>query len=339
MSTFVEFSPETSSNKITRFVRLDNDFKLTVGVDTSGTVSYSYFNLTNIPSEHNHIPSPPDDILEFAQLVKDGTDESLTIRIKMFYNGSDDTLEPYQIPRAWTYGNPITATNYEPGVLLDNLTQNFSGGNGIVIWNTLGKDVTPPTVASNTATAPSFLRKYAYLGSLAERRDYLKGLILQQIEHPNMNQWLAEGLFGALDSGTSELDNRRHIQTLSYYPEMLTRAISIDSNLDNEQKFNLLEGMAKLSLGDIISQNNTTNNATIDLVKKISSSNGSGQTAAITTDRDSWTFIFIGDVHASSPHEYMRSSWDLSTTSSVVTITMVGSTTTITTTWQDWLRS
>ena len=328
MSTFIEFEPTNDSEKVSVFVRIDNDFAFTVVYREAGVLHTTYYNVQGIPDDYLYEPSPPDTNLVQAQLVKDGAGESLNVKIKMFYNASDDTLEPHEIPRAWVYGQFIDKDHYEPGTLLDTISQTFP----LVIWNRLTNTETAPV--ANSQTAVSFDRLYTRLGSLSERRLLLKNLVRGMIDNPNYLQWLAGGtLSGADDTDVNALLlHLQGFQTLSYYPEMLARAISVDANLNSERKFNLLFGMASLDLGEVMASS-----ATRLLADYVSSTAGNGATN--TTDRDQWTFMRIGQAAATSPFAYARSNYNMTAeTGGSRLITMNGSSS-IGTDWQAWLRS
>ena len=303
MSTFIEISPESSTNKITEYIRIDNDFQLTLGVSVDGTLAYHYFNFTGIPDDFTYRPDPADDNLEFAQLVKDGDAESLTIRIKVFYNAADDTLEQHQIPRAWTYGRPIDKDHYLPGELLDTLSQDFP----VIIWNTLEDGATQPVAhTANPATTLTFGRQFARLGTVAERRTYLKRKLLARVEDPMLpfimagtstnpivqsTTTLTRGESSSAPINFSVVDMKEHArrqQGFAYRLEMLARAVSIDSNLEDEAKFNLLDGEVSLENSDVFMRLQPSLNGDI----------------ANQAPRTGWRFRRFGSVAASAPFAY-----------------------------------
>lgn len=294
MSTFIEISPESSTTKITQYIRIDNDFSITIGVNTSGTLAYHYFKFTGIPDDYTYRPDPADDNLEYAQIVKDGADESLTIRIKVFYNAADDTLEPHEIPRAWTYGRPIDKDHYLPGELLETLNQTFP----VIIWNTLADGATQPVAhTANPATALTFDRRYARLGTVAERRVYLKRGLRGIIEDPMLPFIMAGTSANPIVAKSTQttvreiIDDREHArrqQGFTFRLEMLVRAISVDANLNTEAKFNLLNGEIELDSRNVFMRQATTLNADI----------------ANQMPRSGWRFRPFGSVASSSPFAY-----------------------------------
>ena len=384
MATFVEFNPQSGtdnpSNLVTRLVRLDNDFKLTLGIDTAGTMAYHYFSFSGIPDEYNYVPSQAEitansalSNIDFVQLVKDGTDESLTIRVKMFYNASDNTLEDHEIPQPWTYGQLINKDNYKPGTLLDTLTQDFSGNKTVTIWNTLAQGVTPPT-NPDTATAPTVFsnRLFARLGDVDTRREYLKSKIQGIIEDP-MLPFIMSGAsrppivtqtdsinvsirvqvpsttisIPSTDAGDAfpgynqtipafdqtypynqtiiqQLEHSRRLQSFAFWLEMLTRAISVDTNLQSELIFNLLDGDSGLDSSDFFSYINANLGALINN----------------NAPRTGWSFQGLGTVMSTTPFTYTkptRPSWASTAQAAVHIGSRVPSA--VTDNWLSWLRS
>ena len=367
MATFVEFNPQSGtdnpSNLVTRLVRLDNDFKLTLGIDTAGTMAYHYFSFSGIPDEYNYVPSQAEitanaalSNIDFVQLVKDGTDESVTIRVKMFWNASDQTLEAHEKPQAWTYGQLINKDNYQPGTLLDTLTQDFSGNKTVTIWNTLAQGVTPPT-NPDTATAPTVFsnRLFTRLGDVNTRRDHLKNKIQGIIEDPmlpfimsgssrppivaqtdNINISIrinipAADPFGGFDQTypytqtiTQQLEHPRRLQAFSFWLEMLTRAVSVDTNLQSESIFNLLDGDTGLDPSDFFGYINANLGALI----------------YNNSPRTGWNFQALGTVSSVSPFTYTkptRPTWSGTHQPAVHIGSRVPSA--VTDNWLSWLRS
>ena len=337
MSTFIEITPVESTTKISQYVRIDNDFEITVGVNTGGTLAYSYYDFSGIPSDYVYRPDPADDNVEFVQIVKDqlaGTAiESLTIRIKMFYNASDDTLEPHEIPRAWTYGRPIDKDHYQPGVFIDTLSQTFP----IEIWDTRADGATQPVAhTANPATAPTFGRLYARLGTVAARRDDLKTKLRGIVDDPMLPFIVMGSSLNPIVSRTSTvsttsptlLDDREHakrMQGFAFRTEMLARAISVDANLNTEAKFNLLNGEIGLPSANVFMRLSNTLNADI----------------ANQMPRAGWRFRPFGSVASIAPFTYTApthpTAWPTTHDSSIDVGSGVASE--ITEDWIGWLRS
>lgn len=314
MASFIEFTPVAHATKVTRLVRIDNDFKVTVSVDDDGTLSHHYFNFTGIPDEFTYRPDPPDANLLEARLAKDGTDEDLVTRINMFYNATDNALEAWQIPQPWIYGEPITKDAYLPGKLPELVSQSFP----LVIWNTLKDTQTAP--GANTASALTFERRYTQLATVAERRAYLKSALHTKIFHPAMPLWLM---------GAGEV---AHQQAFSHWLEMLVRAIALDANLQTEARFNLLDGDIGLDC--------------YELAYKINNTGITSTGAPLeSTTRSNWTqYVRLGSVATRSPYAYTPpsgASWTGSSTG-VAGLTLSGLPSRLTENngrgWIDWLQ-
>ena len=327
MASFIEITPLAHATKVTRLVRIDNDFKVTVSVDDDGTLSHHYFNFTGIPDEFTYRPDPPDANLLEARLAKDGTDEDLVTRINMFYNATDNALEAWQIPQPWIYGEPITKDAYLPGKLPELVSQSFP----LVIWNTLKDTQTAP--GANTASALTFERRYAQLSTIAERRTFLKNQI-HTLATDEMLPLLAmgSGIPVLAFESTREFPVEyvypfaRRMQSYMYWLEMLTRAISVDTNLGTEAKFNLLAGESGLKITDIVPRLPLTLAAAI------------APQAAYTQ----WRFQRFGSVGSNTPWPYTAPSTDPGTWVAVRDTAMeIGASVpaAVTENWFHWLRS
>ena len=297
MGTYIEFEPTSHATKVTRLVRIDNDFRITLAVDDNGTLTEHFFNFQAIPDEYLFKPSPPDDNLMFAQLAKEGAAESLVVRIRMFFNAEDDTLEPYHIPRAWSYSSPIDKNNYLPTATLpETVNQVFP----IVIWNTLKPSQTLP--GANTAMAPTFDRLFTRLSTLTERRNHLKQPLLTKLFSRAMPFWM----MGAGEAA--------HQQAFAHWIEMLVRALAIDANLATEARFNLLHGEIGLDFYEFAYK---VSNAGI--------TDTGGALASMT--RTEWTgYVRFGAVASSTPYAYTPPSGNTWTgsTSNVAGLTLTG---------------
>ena len=300
MSSFAEFEPVPHATKLTPFVRIDNDFSFTIVINDNGTLTTHYYNLQGMPDEFNYKPNPPDDVLVEARLAKDGTDESMVFRVNMFFNDNDDTLEDWEIPHAWIYNSAVDKDNYLPAELPATVNQVFP----IVIWNQLTSQQTAP--GANTVSATTFDSTYTTLGNVTERRKYLKHKLRGKTDDP-MLPFIAMGSSvnpivakeTTLSQNTQQrrqveftvTDDREHarrMQGFAFRLEMLTRAISVDSNLSTEGKFNLLVGEVDLDNADIFRKMSLSLNGDI----------------ADQQPRSGWTFRKFGSVASSSPFKY-----------------------------------
>ena len=331
MSSFVQIDPMPHASWVTRVVRLDGDFTLSVAVDKGGTVSYNYYNVQGIPDDYTYKPDPVDENLEEAVISKEGTNESVVFRVKVYYNASDETLEDHQIPRAWTYGATIDKDNYLPGSLPDSISQTFP----VTIWNTLKPGQNPPS--TNTASAISFDTLYDRLGSAAARKRDLANKVIGIINNPDL-EWLLDGGMMPAISGqrtstqeviTITFDRSQRVQGFWFWLETIARAISLDSNLEGtngERNFNLLDGELSLDL--------------LQLIGKIPTSLP-GDIANVMP-RTGWHFRKFGDVASSSPYAYTVPSYNVSIMPTTQDATIdIGSSvpSEVTTNWRAWLRS
>lgn len=313
MSTAVQFIPEASETKITQFVRLDNDFQMTIGINTSGIITYHFYNVQGIQDDYTYRPADSlnEENLVQAQLAKDQGNEALTFTINMFYNNKDDSLQPYQRPQPWIYSSEVTEANYMSRVLPSSISHSFP----VTIWDTLPNSE-DPTTQTNNATVPSSItnRLYARLGSTARRREYLKQKLRTVAEDRRIPFILAGNYFGPISASSISIDETgsetkvviqqkefgRQNQMFSYRLEMLTRAIAygvqddgteqdpIVSNFETEDNFNLLDGEIGLDSKEVFM-------------------NGQREFALFVAgimSRPGWTFYRFGSVAASSPFAY-----------------------------------
>lgn len=314
MSTFIEFEPINDSEKVSVYVRIDNDFAFTVVYREAGVLHTTYYNVQGIPDDYLYEPDPPDENLVQAQLVKDGAGESLIVKIKMFYNASDNTLEPHEIPRAWVYGEEINKDHYLPGTLVESISQSFPD----VIWSRLTPSETEPV--ANSQAAVRFDRRYDRLGTLSERRTILKHRLRDIVFSNSMPMWM----IGAFDIN--------HQQSFGHWLEMMARTISIDGNFDSEAKFNLLYGDLHLD--------------PYELASKMSNTGIIGSSGALNSNtRSAWTgYVRFGSVASGSPFTYTAptgTTWTGST-SNVAGLTLTGVPSVISENngrgWLEWLR-
>ena len=337
MSTFIEVRRVVHASEKTTAIRLDDDLKVTVRTEKAGTETDHQVNFTGIKEGVQIATTDP---YHYVQLAKQGTDEVATIGVNVYYAEGDESTVPengtyyYNPSTHYAFGGTAEQGKSEaPDPSFEGTSQTFPQ----LIFNisTLGALPTGNTVAAVTIQS-----EYSRLGNTATRRSYLKGLILENtIEHPNYPQWLAGNFLTPLTSASNLgalVNYQRSLQALSYYPEMLTRAVSIDGNLTGsnaERKFNLLEGMAKLNLGVIYEKNDVA-----DLANEIATTDGSGDLVRRSSTRDDWHFMRLGTIAPGNSGAYSApGSWNPAPES---IITMTGSIAVIGAdhNWQDWLR-
>ena len=151
----------------------------------------------------------------------------------------------------------------------------------------------------------------------------MKSKILANIESPYFLFWTLGSTIGYTPNHPPNfvLDNINRKESLWVWLEMLTRVISIDANLENEQKFNLLDGECGLNAGEVIH-------------RSIGSLGGN----VYNSDRARWNYTRLGSVSSSSPYTYTPPRIGNYRPTSDSTIT-IGTDTLTSENWLDWLRS
>ena len=113
------------------------------------------------------------------------------------------------------------------------------------------------------------------------------------------------------------------IEIMGIWLEMLTGAISIDLNLNNERKFNLLKGECNLQITGLL----------VGLSGPIA--RNLPQQIVTAFSRSNWNYRKIGDVGGAPNYEYTQTTWVPTADS---TITMAGSGN-IGEDWVTWLQN
>lgn len=329
MSTLIRFIPVPHGTLRTTAVAMENDGVIRTRVEAPvGTATDRRFNFASLVEGQARVIT--EEPVTAVTSEKIGADARFIFDVKNYYDAAltgDDAPSERFLWYAYTVD--------EKDAPADTAAQTATPSNPLYFVWTSGGTPASPTVAFNfPSQAETAQRQFAELGSLAERRQYLKGLVLDMINHPNMAQWSSGGSMEAVGGSTRShvIGEFQRLQILSYYPEMLARAISVDTNLDAETKFNLLEGMAKLDLGELVGQ------STMNLLAyHLASTSGDG--TGSTTNRNEWVFQRVGTVPNSAPYAYTRGAWAFhAITGYHIQITMSGSAT-LGTDWQAWLRT
>ena len=313
MANFIEFQPERSTTKTTKFVRIDGDFKFTLVIDDNGTLTTVYKNYSGLADEQVYTP-PSDDNVVQVRLAKDGSEEAFTARIRMFY---PETATEDAVPQAFIYGAPITKDTYKPTLTLPaSSVQSFP----IEIWNRLAQGEAKPGANTSAVIANLGERLYAQLGTLAERRSHLKLELQTDVYSREMPIWLIEN---------SAEEQSAFVRRL----EMLTRALSSDANLNTEAKFNLLAGEIGLDAYTVATH----------ISSGIVSGGGVGQLHS--DNRDNWQFFRLGAIGTGPAFPYSPPSTTnyIAYTSDVAGITLSGVSAAVSANdgrgWLDWLRT
>ena len=322
MTTIIKTVPTPHATKRTTGLWILDDGRIGTRVeDPAGTTTLANrtdktFNFSLWPEGTSQV-IVNNEPLTFVSVQKLGASARFIMSTQLFY---DETLEGAAIPQTQYLWYPYTVDEKDAPPDSDPTTATPSNP-VYVYWSSGGTPASPTLAFGPQAHSVGIETQWSIQGNLANRRQYLKTLILNQINHPNMPQWLA---FNTVTFGGDALDevvDLQKVAMLSYLPEMLTRAISIDANLNTQAKFNLLEGMANINLGDMVSGIN--NALVVSITNRTRSSNR-------------WTFYRIGNVGGAPTYTYSRSSWtDIGTHSDIVLTTAEN----IGNDWQAWLRS
>ena len=244
MSTFIEVRPEENADTKTTYARIDDDLKITTRTEKGASHNDYQFNYTGVDVGIDITTSEP---VEYVRVTKIGNDVRATIGLKCYYLPG----EANTVPAAGTYWyNP--ATHYNPELpaemgktaaanpTFEGTTQTFP----TIIFNTATDDSTIAT--TNTATAPTIPRLYARLGSLEARRAYLKNKLRAIVESKEIlfDLWVKGETWPTTSSvvvqGNSIINFFRRSQFYVRWYKLIALTLSLDSSLDTERKFNLL---------------------------------------------------------------------------------------------------
>ena len=325
MATFVQIIPTEDTTKKMIGLRIDQDFKLTYRITEGGTTTNYRVNFSGLLTDQTFQGSPP---IGLVRTIKVGTTEQAVIEVLAYHAPGEESEVPaegiywYSIKDHYPFDGPVEGGKTRaPDPAFTSTAQDF-GTSGITIFN--DPLVTPawPTTRNIEDSKITQTRIYGQLGSLENRRQYLKRLILNNIEHPLFSMWLVGEHINAADDAGTLLAHVQRLQIIPYWLKMLTIAISVNSNLASEQKFNLLEGECLLNAGIVSASANSLLADQID----------GGATNHVRT----LNYRKLGDVAGSSPWKYTQSSW---TPEPDTTIMMTPSTIPSTQDWLTWLRS
>ena len=285
MSTFVEIRPIESPDTKTTAIRLDGDFELTVRTEKGGSHTDRQYNFSGL-LEGQHVAETND--VASVRISKSGTDERAIVAVSTYHAPNDAS----SVPPAGMYWYNWQTTDLKdaPDPAFQQETQVFT-----TIFN-ISTAGALPVGNSVASTVPA--RLYGQLATTEARREFLKAKLLAHIDNRDLQFYQAGASMPVVTetshsaiAGATVTEHAvfaRRNQSLMYWLEMLTRAISNDGNLDTEQKFNLLEGEIGLNIGDVIARLNPIMAATI--------SNSS--------PRSSWRYVRLGSVAAASPWGY-----------------------------------
>ena len=339
MSTFVEIRREVSSSKKTTACRLDDDFRITVREEETGKDPEHYqFNYSGLEEGEQLDGSDVSDPIAWVRVGKLGTDARCNIAVKVYHaaDEADTVPEPgfywYDTSRQYAFRGAADPTK-PGGEAADPIFPDTAQTFPTTIFNISAAQelVDHPLPVGNTV-AVSFTqqRLFAKLGSIEARRSHLKTNIRAYLDNRDFPLWIAGSLNEQATTTNSFLTVER-IQSFVWWLEMLTMAISVDGNLNDERKFNLLQGESTLDAGDVIS--------------KISNFSQGPQTERLpSADRSAWTYRRMGSVAAAAPYAYTKPTevtrggnkeYAATTTDALVTLTGYD----VNGSWTDYLRS
>ena len=245
MSTFIEVRPEESPDTRTTAIRIDDDLKVTIRTEKTGAHTDYQFNYTGVDVGIDITTSEP---VEYVRVTKIGDDVRATVAVKCYHlPGQANT-----VPAAGIYWyNPSTHYNPELPAEMGKTAASdptFEGTTQAFPVTIFAPDpITPALPVGNTIADPTIPRLYARLGSLEARRAYLKRKLLSILESNDFYLGAWEEAHVADDSNSSGtvtyfIQLMAKIQGYMRRMKMLALTLSIDANLDTEQKFNLLNG-------------------------------------------------------------------------------------------------
>ena len=331
MATFVQIIPTEDATKKMIGLRIDQDFRLTYRITEGGTTTNYRVNFSGLLTDQTFQGSPP---IGLVRTIKVGTTEQAVIEVLAYHAPGEESEVPaegiywYSIKDHYPFDGPVEGGKTRaPDPAFTSTAQDF-GTSGITIFN--DPLVTPawPTTANLETSKITQTTLYGQLGTVEARRQYLKQLILKNVDHPLLPMWLSGGHITAANNQNTEklLEHVQRLQIIPYWLEMLTGAISVNSNLMELEKFNLLEGVCKLSAGPISSNSEAT--LAFDIY---GGATGNG-------NRSNFVFQRIGNVGAAPEYQYSRTNTDW-TRHADNRIAMTNSETIIGEDWITWLRS
>ena len=328
MSTFVDIKRIISNTDKTTAIRLDDDLKITIRTEKSGVHTDHQADFSNL-QEGQSIPTT--NPIGWVQVTKDGSQEIGMIGVNVYHAEDEHDTVPEE---GLYWYNP--STNYWPSTAAQagkTIAPNPSFQDPYpvqsfptVIFNISTAGALPAQNNVNTTPIPS-------TEIISNRRSILKRNLNMIISDPMLPAIIGLTSFAVINDLripvqssqiTLENDYPRRLQSFWTYLEMLTRAISIDSNISDDQKFALLNGETSISPWDIFEQ---IPRDTAQRIRGVAS-------------RDGWTFNHFGSVARANP----QSAWVYTAPSSPWSRTVdstfnIGSTSPVTQyNWITWLR-
>ena len=341
MSTFVDIRPIAHLTKRTTIVRIDEDFKVSVK-ENARDLHYNFTGL-DVDNGQQLDGANVTDPIVYVRGIKEGTDSRLIIGVNCYYEEDNQT-----IPNAGLYYYS-TKDHFDFEEVLQQMKGESTDGktkapdpmftNPVQQFPTQVFNIAPggTTLSANTANPPTAVsqRLYAQLGSTAARRNHLKGKLRDLLDAPNLIDWLNWTFGRHVNWGTTYGNSltAARLNVLddiiarpgSYmiFLEMMANIVSLDANLDSEQKFNLINGNLSLAARDLFILPDRNYYGTNNI-------HGRGGDRPVAE----WTIRIFGAVAAVSPWAFTRTDWsDRENTLLTLSGAALGDT------WIEWARS
>ncbi len=337
MSTFVDIRPIAHLTKRTTIVRIDEDFKVSVK-ENARDLHYNFTGL-DVDNGQQLDGANVTDPIVYVRGIKEGTDSRLIIGVNCYYEEDNQT-----IPNAGLYYYS-TKDHFDFEEILQQMKGESTDGktkapdpmftNPVQQFPTQIFNIAPggTTLSANTANPPAIItaasqRLYGRLENTENRRQHLKLLLRNNhIDNTDVAIESVNFLYGLGTSTNNPAANREYLlgqQGYRAWLEMMANVLSIDANLNTEQKFNLLAGELSIPLLSIAEHG-------LDPGLRNRVTNNSGNRAA-------WRFSRWGSVGATDPWTYTPPSVNTGYNRSVDTlITLTGAA--LANTWITWVRS
>lgn len=321
MSTIIHVVPVAHATKRTTGIAIENDGVLRTRVEAPiGTAVDKRFNFATDTATSTAYGEGTSAVINNEPVVlvaaeKIGTTARFIIQVTEFYAatllGDDAPQERY----LW-YDYKVKAEDAPDSTV----TQTASPSSPLwVLWSSGGTPAAPTVAFNVVAQNTKLASEYTRLATLAARRETLKLALQADVFNPALPVWLVDN---------SEDERSAFIRRF----EMLTRALSIDANLNTEAKFNLLAGEIGLDAYTV--------------AMRISSSivSGGGVGSLHGADRGGWQFFRLGSLGTGPAFPYSPPSTTnyIAYTSDVAGITLSGVPAAVSANdgrgWLDWLR-
>ena len=339
MSTIVQIIPTEHPTIKTTGVRIDDDFKITYRTETGGAATDVQVNFSGLLTDQTFQGSPP---IRQVRTAKVERTEQVIIELLVYHAPYEEDKVPpagmywYNIKNHYPFdGPPEQGKTRAPDPAFTTENQNFNHPNGITIFNESAID--PGWTTGNTiATSITQDSLFGQLGTVEARRRHLKSRLTAIIDDPNL-PWIMAGtsipvitqdsLTGIdnLEGNQVTAENilSRRQQLFTYRLEMLARAVSIDSNLNDHAKFNLINGEIDLPSADVFSKISLTTAGDI----------------ANTAARIGWRFRKVSSVGGSPNYEYVKPTGNTWSTTYDATIDIGTSAPVAVLNWVQWIKS